>query len=147
MAFFKAQAMARDLKQRLELTIEGVSVAQSRDAADENPVLSISKGADSIFVKIGAEANDRVDALGLEQRRYSPHVLRMLRETAANQSDAELQAKVLVEATKCGTRMELWEKAVPAAADVKVPVEDAIAGATKIADIRSDAINPLTSQQ
>lgn len=147
MSEFKAQAMARELKSRIEFQSASVSSSIARDA-NEMPTLIVTKGADSIFIKIQTDKNaGRVDALGLAQRSYSPHVVRFLRETAANQSQAEFQILALAEASKLGCKIEVWEKAVPAASDLPADVTAAVSGASKVAEIKSDMINPMISSQ
>lgn len=137
---FKAQAMMRDLKQRLQLTVAGsVTYTDSLDA-NNFPSLKVVKGSETIFVHIEDVGNaGRVDGLGLAQRAYSPHKVQILQDLDTI-SDRDLRAKVLAESVKCGAETELWEKAT-------LPSTFDLSGATLQATIKSDAINPLTAQQ
>lgn len=139
MSEFKAQAHARELKQRLQLSVAGAALSDSLDSSGL-PVVKLTKGSESIFVKIGLADNaGRVDGLGLAQRVYSPHVAQLLQEKSASATELEARAEVLAACAKLGMKLEVWEKATPASFD--------LTGATKVATIASDEINPLTMSQ
>ena len=139
MSAFKCQAHSRELKQRLSLSIAGAAFSEALDAQGQ-PQLKIVKGSETMFVAISMDGNaGRVDGLGLPQRVYSPHICQILQD-GDTISDKEVRAKVLSACGKLGMKLELWEKnTLPASFD--------LAGATKVASIASDEINPLTISQ
>lgn len=138
MANFKAQAHMRELKQRLSLSIAAASFQDAIDA-NGNPSMKVVSGAESIWIHIEDVGNaGRVDGLGLAQRAYSPHKVQLLRASAA--SDMAAREKCVAACAKLGMKMEIWEEAV-------VPASFDLSAATKIVEIRSDEINPLTSSQ
>lgn len=139
MSEFKAQAHARELKQRLQLSVEGAALSESLDASGL-PVLKLTKGSESIFVKIGLAGNaGRVDGLGLSQRVYSPHVCEILQEEAAVATELDARAKVLAACAKLGMKLDVWEVTAPSAFD--------LSGATKVASIASDEVHSMTMSQ
>lgn len=140
MSEFKAQAHARELKQRLSLSVSGLTVSEDVDA-NGFPALKFVKSGETIFVKISTlpMPTGRVDGLGLPQRAYSPHQAQMLQDgdTVTNK---ELRAKVLAACAKLGMKLEIWENnTLPSSFD--------LTGATLIASIASDEIHPLTMSQ
>ena len=138
MSNFKAQAHERELKQRLALSLAGAVFSESLDA-DGFPQLSVIRGAETLFIKISALDNaGRVDGLGLPQRVYSPHKCQILQATAA--VDAELRAKAFAACAKLGMKLELFEIAL-------LPPSFDLTGASLVASIPSDEINPLTQSQ
>jgi hypothetical protein len=142
LAPFKAQALMRDLKQRIGMTLAGAAYTDSLDASSY-PQMLVVKGSESAFLKIEAVDNaGRVDALGIAQTSYSPHKCSLIQLADADAADDEMRAKVLAEAVKSFT--EVWVYAHAAAG---FPSTWSLAGCTLKAVIRSDAINPLTSQQ
>lgn len=140
MSEFKAQAHARELKQRLSLSVSGLTISEDVDA-NGFPILKFVKGSETIFVKISTLAmpSGRVDGLGLPQRAYSPHQVQMLQDEDTI-SDKELRAKALAACAKLGMKLELWEKAT-------LPSSFDLTGATLAASIPSDEIHPLTMSQ
>lgn len=148
---FKAVAMSRDLAVRLKNRIAGLVVAEGLDA-DRFPTLKCSIGAKSCFVRIRtdyerSEEDGKVDALGLGQRVYTPHVTELLREASATPPAAAtlaMLAQVLAEVSKNGTKVMVMEgTGVEDAANFAAA--DALATAT-VAVIKSDDVNPLTQQ-
>jgi hypothetical protein len=138
MSSFKAAAHVRELKQRLSLSLAGAVMSDALDA-NGNPSLKIVLSGETQFVHVEALDNaGRVDALGLAQRSYSPHVCQILRDTVA--ADAAARDKVLAACTKLGMKLEIWEIAA-------VPASFTLAGAAKAYEISADEINPLTSSQ
>jgi hypothetical protein len=139
MSEFKAQAHARELKQRLQLSVSDATLSDSLDESGL-PVVKLEKGSESIFVKISLADNaGRVDGLGLPQRVYSPHIAQVLQEESAAATELETRAKVLAACAKLGMKLEVWEAAGPTSFD--------LSGATKIATIASDEIHPLVMSQ
>ena len=148
---FKAQAMARDLAVRLQNRISGATITQGLDS-DRFPTLQVSIGSKSAFVRIRTDyqrtdEDGHVDALGLQQRVYTPHVTELIREAAATPPDAstvDMQAQLLAEVGKNGTKVLVSE-----ATGVEDAANFAAALAltpTLVSTIRSDDINPLTAQ-
>ena len=138
MANFKAQAHMRELKQRLSLSIAGAVFSDSVDA-NGNPEMKMASGAEIQFIKIQDVGNaGRVDGLGLAQRAYSPHQVQILRDAAV--SDAAAREKLSAACAKLGMKMEIWQ-------DASMPAIFDLSSATKVVEIRSDEINPLTSSQ
>lgn len=139
MANFKAQAHMRELAQRLSLSISGATITQSLDA-NGMPEAKVVKGSETIFIKITDLGNaGRVDGLGLPQRAYSPHQVQILQDLDTI-SDKDARAKVLAACAKLGMKLQLWEKAT-------LPASFDLTGATQVAEIPSDEINPLTMSQ
>ena len=142
LAPFKSQALMRDLKQRIGLTLAGATYTDSLDASSY-PQMLVVKGSESSFLKIEATDNaGRIDGLGISQTSYGPHKLTLIQVADADASDDEQRAKVMAEAVKTGC--EVW---VYSHAAVAFPTTWALTGCTLRAVIKSDAINPLTSQQ
>jgi hypothetical protein len=148
---FKAVAMSRDLAVRLTNRIKGLAVHQDVDA-DRFPTMKLSIGAKSCFVRIRtdyqeSESEGQVDALGLGQRVYTPHVTEVIREAAATPPAAatlDMLAQVLAEVGKNGTKVLVEEATgVEDAADFAAAVA---LTPVVVSTIRSDDINPLTEQ-
>jgi hypothetical protein len=149
MAVFKAQAIARNLKQNLELA--GLTVTQFSDASGF-PTLKI--GSD-MYAKVMMFGNfGRVDSLGLAQQAYSPHMIKIATENvdAETASTAPLANPVsmsvyytAIAAIACvGVNMEIWAKEAIGSSETDF---DTITGLAKVCDIRVDAINPVLSSQ
>ena len=141
---FKAQAMARRFKQQMEISIAGMSIAESFDA-DGYPVLTVSGGTDTLYVFVQNRGNaGRVDALGLPQRAYSPHKVVILREDIASTEvpvDLALREKVTAEAVKLGAKVEIWERE-----DVTT-LGAVMTGAAMLVEIDPDPVHRLTNSQ
>jgi hypothetical protein len=139
MSVFKAQAHARELKQRLSLLIAGAVITSSLDSSGQ-PETKIVSGAETIFVKISLQGNaGRVDALGMPQTVYSPHQCQILQD-GDTVSDKNARAIVLSACTKLAMKMELWEiNTLPSSFD--------LTGATLISSIPADEINGLQQSQ
>ena len=138
MSAFKAQAISRELRQRIEAAASGLTITEAQDSSFM-PILKIVKGGETIYVKTEVEPNPSggVDALDLQQRIYSPHRLTILRLEAAALVDAELRELVTAEATKAGAKTLIYEvDPVPASYD--------LTGAALIAEIKSNQWHPLT---
>lgn len=144
---FKAAAIARDLKQRLELSTEQ-TVVETRDS-ENYPVLTVQKGADTVAIKVlHDKANDgRIDGIGQAQVAYTPHKIYVSQEETATQ-DAGFNIEILNEVTKSGTRVIVKKVADLGATNSAANVEDdsTFNALDAVADIKSDLINPLTSQ-
>jgi hypothetical protein len=137
MSAFKAQAMARNLVQRLKAQVAPtLTVTQTLDA-NSMPIIKLEKGSESIFIKIEVEANASggVNAVGVSQEKYSPHSVTLLRDAVA--ADADLREKATSEALKLGSKLSLYEVAA-------MPSSYDLTGASLIAVIPSDPYNALT---
>lgn len=151
---FKAAAMARDLKQRLELALsaDGVEVVAGQDSQNW-PTLLIKEGDaatdDRMALVIRVDGNaGRVDGIGLPQAGYSPHRVDMViaeDDSALVGANEALRRRVTVEAAKLGSELEIRETA----ADI-VDASDLEAAAyallTPVQSIKSSEIHPLTKQ-
>ena len=149
LAPFKQIALARDLQMRLSLTIAGVAIVASSDASS-NPILQVSRNSEVEFITITPSdpGDGRIDALGISQTRYSPHVLKLVACGPTGALDNEMRAKVMAECTKSFCELVYYETPIIGPAVVAVmPTSVADVTAVKIAAIEADAINPLTSQQ
>ena len=136
MSAFKAQAMARNFTQRLKAQAASVTISQTLDA-NSMPIMAISKGGETIFVKIEVDANASggVNAVNAPQERYSPHAVSLLRDSTA--TDIDLREKASIEAAKLGCKVNLYEvNPLPGSYD--------LAGATLVAAIPSDPYNKST---
>jgi hypothetical protein len=147
---FKAVAMSRDLAVRLQNRIAGLVIHSDVDA-DRFPTLMLSIGAKSCFVRIRtdyqrSEEDGHVDALGLGQRVYTPHVTEVIREAQATNSatTVDMLAQVIAEVSKNGTKV-LVEEAVGVENAANFAAAVALTPAV-VATIKSDDINPLTEQ-
>jgi len=148
---FKAQAMARDLAVRLQNRISGLTITQGLDS-DSFPTLQLTVSSKSMWIRIRtdyqeSEGEGKVDALGLGQRVYTPHLTEVLEEAAATPPTAatlNMRAQALAEVSKNGTKVLVQEgTGVETAANYAAALALAT---TVVATIRSDDINPLTAQ-
>jgi hypothetical protein len=148
---FKASAMARDLANRLQLRVAGMTIKQDVDA-NRWPTLQCTVGGKSEWIRIRtaqdeSDAEGMVDALGLPQRVYSPHLTEVMEEAAATPPTAgtnDMRRQVLAEVGKNGTEIHVLE-----GTGVETAASFAAAAAlatTLVSTIRSDTTNPLTSQ-
>jgi hypothetical protein len=147
---FKAQAMARDLEVRLKNRIASLVTVADVDA-DNFPTIQCKIGAKSAFIRIRtdyarSEEAGNVDALGLGQRVYTPHVTEFIREAQATNSATTINmlAQALAEVCKNGTKV-LVEEAVGVEDAANFAAAVALTPAV-VATVKSDDINPLTSQ-
>lgn len=147
MSMFKAQAMARDLKMRLELSIAGITVTQYLDA-NGFPTLKVMKSSDLVgYCKIEDFGNfSRIDGLGLTQRSYSPEIIKVAQEDIGTTAPTTMAERypMLAEIVKCGSSVSIYEK--EALADSETDV-DTIAALSLLCEIKSDVINPVLSSQ
>jgi hypothetical protein len=137
MAAFKAQAMSRELRQRLEAALSGLSIIESQDSG-AMPILKIVKGSETVFVKTEVDGNPSggVDGLDLSQRQYSPHRMTILRD-GDTISDQEMREKITAECARAGCKVLLYEiNPLPSAYD--------LTGATLKATLKSNQWHPLT---
>jgi hypothetical protein len=147
---FKAQALARDLAVNLKLAIPGSAVASTSDA-NGFPVIQVSVGAKKSWLSIKTDSavsdeSGKVDALGLPQKVYTPHVCELVMEASAT-ADAttlDMRAEMIAQTVKLGTKVSIKEGTnVEDAADYTAALAISL---TETAKIKSDLINPLTSQ-
>lgn len=138
MSAFKAQAMSRDLRQRLEAQLAGLVVAASTDA-DFMPILKLTLGGESMYAKIETQpdTSGAVDGLGLAQRVYSPHQITLLQQTSVTSVD--LRQHLYAEAARTGTKVRIYQ-----CADVDFPASYDLTNATEISEIPSNSWHPLT---
>ena len=150
---FKAAAMARDLKQRLELALsaEGVEIVAGTDS--ENwPTLLIKKGDldadDKMALAIRVDGNaGRVDGIGLPQAGYSPHRVDMVISTdGLQEADEALRRRVTVEAAKLGAELEIRDADDVQITDASLLEMAAFQILDKIQTIQSSEVHPLTKQ-
>ncbi len=148
---FKAIALARDLGNRLQLRVQGMTLLTNVDA-NRFPTLQCTVGGDSVWIRIQtdsfeSDAEGMVDALGLPQRVYSPNVTQIYEESGETPpavGSLNLRAQVLAECGKNGTEIQLWEgTGVQTAANFAAAVA---AATTLVATIHSDTTYPLTAQ-
>jgi hypothetical protein len=144
--------MARDLAVRLQNRIGSPMVITQGLDSDSFPTLQLTISGDSVWIRIRtdymeSEAEGKVDALGLGQRVYTPHVTELLQEAAATPPAAgtlNMRAQALAEVSKNGTQVLVMEgTGVQTAANYAAALALAT---TTVATIRSDDINPLTAQ-
>lgn len=129
---FKSAAMARGLKQEIELTVPGVVIEESMDSA-HFPIMKFVKGSETIFVKIETkESAGRVDGIGLPQRMYSPHEIVMLQDSDTV-SDKNLRYHLMASVAKMGSKISVYEIAT-------MPADFTLTGATLVSTIKSDSI-------
>jgi hypothetical protein len=140
MTAFKAQAHMRTLEEHLSEQIAGLTFTTTYDA-NFNPTDLFVANSESIYVNIATDTSQpRVDALGLTQRAYSPHIATILQVPAANASDFGVRAIVLSAVAFLGTKVLLYEIN-------PLPGSYTLSGATLVATMYPDAINKLTDQQ
>ena len=142
MAQFTAQAIARGLKERLDLTLVGDTYSESLDASGF-PILVVTKGGEKHFVKIETiEASGHVNSLGMAQPVYAPHKATLIQEDAATGTALECRYKILAQLAKLGMKVEIFEGAgVAIAADYSAA---ALLG-VKIAEIKAHEIFGMTA--
>jgi hypothetical protein len=138
MSNFKAQAHMRELKQRLSLSLSGAVFTDALDV-DGFPSMHVSRLGESISIKITALGNaGRVDGLGLPQRVYSPHECQLLQ--AVTPADYATRFAIIAACGKLGMKLEIWQiDPAPSSFD--------LTGASKVAEIKSDEVNPMTQSQ
>ena len=131
MAAFKAQAHARELKQRLALSYKGTTIAETQDA-DGFPTLTLTNGAATSVIKIYMDGNaGRVNGLNLPQQVFSPHICEVNLDDGTTTAEIEMNSRVIAAVAKLG---------------MKVIIKNA-AGTVTHATLGSDEINPLIQSQ
>lgn len=157
---FKSLALSRDLVVRLKN--RGLTILAETQDTDGFPVVKIQGAVGkAIWMHITtdfatSEAEGKVDALGLEQRVYAPHIVDILKEALGAAGDTILAAgysdtvaKLVAECSKLGTAMTVHDNVGGANDSVATAATFAAAqaAATNLAaDIKSDDIHPLTMQ-
>lgn len=157
---FKALALSRDLVVRLKN--RGMTVTSEDVDTSGFPVVKLAGATGkAIWLHIttdfaDSEAAGKVDALGLEQRVYTPHVVEILKEAQGAAGDTVLAAgyidalaKLMAEVGKLGTAVKVYDNLGGADDSVATAATfaAAVAAATHLAaDYRSDDIHPLTAQ-
>lgn len=140
MTAFKAQAHMRTLQEHLSEQIASITYTNSFDA-DFNPIALIAASGESIWVNIATDTSQpRVDALGLTQRAYSPHIATILQVPAANATNFGVRAQVLAQTMFLGLKTLLYEVN-------PLPASYTLTGAALVATIYPDGLNKLTDQQ
>ncbi|HSV26692.1 MAG TPA: hypothetical protein VLH60_02260 [Sedimentisphaerales bacterium] len=149
MSVFKAQAVARELKQRLAL--QGLVVTESADAA-KFPILSIVAAAEQLHVKIEMlpDPAAHVDGIGLPQRLYSPHMATLIESIlpsgalpADQTASLIVRERVFAAVAKLGMKIAL--RVIDGA--VSPDYATALAASALATEIRSDEIHGLTMSQ
>lgn len=134
--YFTAQALARKLKENLDLSIGGEEISVVFDSAGF-PELKISKSSEAFFAKIEMiEPSGHVDGLGMVQRQYSPHKISVIVDPAATEKDVNY--KLIVKCAALGMKVEIYEGAVLALANYAA----AKAVSTIVSTIKSHEIFP-----
>lgn len=134
----KANAMSRDLKDKLKFRF--TTVAEGA-AADGNPTVSVGTmgaGSQSAFIKIKCIALIGNDAIGQASREFSPHVVQVVLETStiANvglMTEAN-KGLLMIELMKLGCKIEIYMSA-----NTTAPSAAAIIAANLKASIDPDA--------
>lgn len=155
MSSFKAQAMARNLREHLELSVKGASFGEANDAG-YFPILLVEVGAgltrEAILVKIDMlpDIAQHKDGLDLPQRLFSPHRISILREDAAGAEgikQPELRERVTAACAAMGAKVRILEKEGVSLETDAANYSDV--GATLVAEINADVRqqNPLTNSQ
>jgi len=141
MTAFKAQAIARDIEQRV-IAVTGATYTESYDSNGMPILLFTSKLGEMIFVKVEVEPDpaNPVDSLGLPQVIYSPHQCTLLEVPFAEATDLSFRAIVEMETAKHGTKTFLYQVN-------PLPASYSLAGATLITTDPSDPWNPLTQSE
>jgi len=136
MTSFKNQAMARDLRARLEAMCPGLTVTETTDA-NFNPILYLSAAGEDMFLTIQVEPDPSggVDGLNLTQTLYSPAQIILLRETAVG--NEVLRTLAVSESARSGCKVLVYEVA-------SLPGSFSLSGASEVAVIPSNAWHPLT---
>lgn len=137
MTAFKAQAMARDLQERLQAILAGAAFSTAYDASF-NPTLKIVHSSETIFINIAAAGNaGRVNSVGSSQPSYSPHIATVLQDSTP--VDLNTRYACLDAAAWLGARLDVYEvHPLPASYD--------LTGATLVSSIYPDPYNKLTNQ-
>lgn len=138
---FKAQALMRDLKQRLELSIPSVSFEENLDSS-YYPILKVSSASESIFIKIEPVATDRIDAIGLPQTVYAPHKTIILEKEDGAGIDSALRIQVLSQCVRSFTEVLVYQIAA-----ANFPSQYDLTGASLIATVKADVIHGINAQQ
>lgn len=149
---FKSIAIMRDLEVRLKNRITSLTVSSDTDSSGY-PISRLSVGADQgIYIRTRtdsdtSDAMGKIDGLGLDQRVYAPHIIELLKEDFAGSEAAieQLSSEVLAELTKIGTKVRVT-RVNGSKADAYATAEADMDAAADSYEIRSDDINPLTSQ-
>ena len=142
MAQFTAQAIARGLKERLDISLVGDTYVESLDSAGF-PILEVTKGGEKHFVKIETiEASGHVNSLGMAQPVYAPHKATLVWEAPATGGQLECRYKILAQVAKLGMKVEIYEgTGVEVAADFAT----ALGLASKVAELKAHEIFGMTA--
>lgn len=144
----KTQSIARDLLPKLKFLMPSKHISQDQDS-EGNPSILIAQsspaavGEDNLLVYITPMQDDisRKDALNLNQRVYSPNLIRLLEQkdatTGITTSALTLAAAVDL-CAKTGVDLQIWAQAD---ATNSVASSSQLAAASKLSDL-SDPINP-----
>jgi hypothetical protein len=157
MANYKAEAIVRDLVQKLKMRLGSTwAITQTTDSLTgfngKNPVLKISRVADGTwttaeeyaYIRIKGEDTIQEDVVGLTQRVYAPHVCQIVTEATAG-GDSTMKAAnlfpIICTIANYGMKMELYHSEA-----TKEPAEAEIKPANLKATFTPDLYHPLTSQ-
>lgn len=134
MSVFKANAIARNLKERLEASLSDASI--STELSDSFPVIRVVRGTETILIKVDAFSPivDSVNLVGNSQEVYAPHKIIILRDNSP--SDAPLREVVSAEVAKSGSTFEIYEIA-------SMPASFSLTGATLLVKVLGNPWYPV----
>jgi hypothetical protein len=119
----KANSLARQIKEDLSLRLSALACTLGYDASG-NPQVTVGAGtaaSQSAYIRVISEASSQVDALGLAQRVYTPHIIQLVLETSTIPAVALMTEAnkflLLGELLKHGTKLELYMSANANAVD------------------------------
>lgn len=141
MSYFTAQRQMEGVKERLGLSWAGPVYSDVLDA-DSFPILRIFNHAEYCYLAIHFDvASGNVDAFGLPQRQYSPHIAVLVMDAAAS---ADNQIHLVAQAGKLGMKVEVWT-GVGAGAATDYATAKALC--TKVATLPANEIFGMTLSQ
>lgn len=107
MTAFKAQAMIRDLQERLQGLLPAAATYATAYDSNFNPTIAITNAGETVYINIQPIANQgRVDSVGNSQQSYSPHVVTLLELTTV--TDLNTRNIALNAATWLGSQTNVW---------------------------------------
>jgi hypothetical protein len=107
----KIELQSQSLMERLGLRLS-TTVAKSYVSGDVMLTVSVGDDADALILMapIAPLASGSVDALGLTQRVYSPHIIKVIFDTTAVTGAASAtKLAILGELFRTGMKLELYE--------------------------------------
>lgn len=134
MSVFKANAIARNLKERLEASLANATITSEN--SDSFPVIRVVRGSETVLIKVDVfvPVVDLTNLVGNNQEIYAPHRLIILRDNSP--SDVPLREVVTAEVAKSGSTFEIYEIA-------SMPPSFSLTGATLIVKILGNPWHPV----